>query len=312
MGSIVSKYIARFGSGEAPRSEEETSAILSRCVALLRGGVAPDRVWEAIAQESVGAVPDEIAATVRAGGRVATALADRPEQAWKVTAVAWSLAEANGAPFAAALERIAAALRELERLGERRAVLLSGPQATIRMVTALPPLALLLSAALGFNPLPVLVTGPGIVLLFLGIVLLVAGARWANLMHRRVEQADRVGGIELELTWVALGGGAPPEDACRRVVNAVDAVGAAWVKFERFCGGAMLRTTIATAAATGVALRPLLLEEAASARALAHAELERDAERLGVRVLIPLGMCALPAFVALGVAPVLIAMLGGI
>lgn len=312
MGTVVSRWIGRLRGGETTRADETAPAILSRCVALLRGGVSPNRVWEVIAQESASVAPQTIAAAVRGGAQTAAALAGRPEPPWRVAAAAWRLADESGAPFAEALERMAAALRELEQLRERRAVLLSGPRATIRMVTALPPLALLLSGVLGFNPLPVLITGPGVILLVLGTALLVTGARWAQAMHQRTERADRVEGIELELTWVALGGGAPPEEACRRVVDAVDAAGASWVKFERFCEGGVLRTTIATAAATGVALRPLLLEEAAAARTRAHAGLEREAERLGVRVLVPLGVCVLPAFVALGVAPVLIAMIGGI
>ena len=81
---------------------------------------------------------------------------------------------------------------------------------------------------------------------------------------------------------------------------------------ERFCRGGTLATTIAAARETGIPLRSLLLEEAADARARAHAALEQAAERLGVLVLLPLGLCVLPAFIALGVAPVVLSMLGGV
>jgi len=39
-------------------------------------------------------------------------------------------------------------------------------------------------------------------------------------------------------------------------------------------------------------------------------ELEQEAERLAVRILLPIAVCVLPSFIALGVMPVLLAVLG--
>ncbi|MCW2289736.1 tight adherence protein B [Leucobacter luti] len=290
-----------------------------RCAVLLRGGVPATRVCAVLDREAAGKERTErdttslrkIAARAARGDPVAEAIAAEDAPPWRVLAVAWRLAEESGAPLAPALDRIGGALRELERLGERREVLLSGPRATVRLVAALPLLSFGIGALLGFNPLGVLLSPAGVALFCGGGTLLGAGVAWARMMRRRVERADRVDGIECELVWVALGGGAAPETASRRVVDAIDEFGASWVRFDRFVSDGLLATTIRTAAATGVSLRPLLLEEAAGARARAHAELEQAAERLGIRVLLPLGLCVLPAFVALGVAPVVISMLGG-
>ncbi|WP_017883612.1 type II secretion system F family protein [Leucobacter sp. UCD-THU] len=251
------------------------------------------------------------AARIAAGTPVAEALAECAAPEWRVLAIAWRLAEQSGAPLAPALQRIGAALRALEQLRERRAVLLSGPRATVRLVSALPPLALLLGALLGFDPVPVLLSPLGVALLGAGVLLLTAGIAWCRALLRNLERQDCVAGLELELAWIALGGGAPPGSALLRTVDAVDAFGAEWVPFSAFERSQLLATTIAASTGTGAPLRPLLLEEAAAARTRAQAELEQEAERMGVRVLVPLGVCVLPAFIVLGVVPVLIAMLGG-
>lgn len=332
----------RRGVGEALAGRAWGAAgVAQRLGSLLRGGVPPARALELLALEATGgaalndaasggAAPGGAAlnSTARGGvpppevGRVlrglaeglpaAEALAEGGSPAWRLLAVAWRLAETSGAPLAPALERIGAALRELERLEQRRAVLLAGPRATIRLVTALPPLALLLGAALGFDPLPVLLSPVGLMLITAGGALLAAGAAWGRRLQRSVGERDCVAGTELELLWITLGGGAPFVEARRRVIDGVDEFGAEWVPFARFTADGLLANTVAAARGTGSPLAPMLIEEAAAARRGAHAELESEAERLGVRVLLPLGLCVLPSFIVLGVVPVVISMLGGV
>jgi tight adherence protein B len=244
----------------------------------------------------------EVSGRVQRGEPVAAAIATLNAPEWRVLAVAWSLAEESGAPLAPALDRIGAALRALERLRERR---------TVRLVSALPPLALVLGWLLGFDPFPVLLSPVGAVLLPTGAALLLAGIAWGRALRRRVEQTDRVVGMELELVWIALRGGAHPRAASRRTVDCVDRFGAEWVPFDGFRRDRTLRAVIGSAERTGTPLGPMLIEEAASVRVRAEADLERSAERLGVRVLIPLGVCVLPSFIVLGVVPVLVSMLGG-
>ncbi|MFV0435453.1 MAG: type II secretion system F family protein [Leucobacter sp.] len=313
---------SRLGIAAAPRpprlkrkpSPESMSAaaVAGRCAALMRGGIPPGRVFELLAAESPRDGPlGGIARGIGEGEQVAEAIAATDGPEWRVLAVAWHLAEQSGAPLAAALERIASALHAVAQVRERRSVLLAGPQATVRMVGALPPLTLVLGALLGFDPLPVLLSPAGAALGVFGAALLAAGVLWAGAMTRAVTREDRVAGIELELVWIALGGGAPPSAACLRVVDCVDRLGAEWVAYDGFLRESLLRGTIASAAAAGAPLQPLLVEEAAAARAESQAALERAAEKLGVRVLIPLGVCVLPSFIVLGVVPVLISMLSG-
>lgn len=303
----------------------DAAELALRCAALLRGGVLPARAVVLACADP----PDTRAGGGQRGGGgtgglgyagIAERIADgcSPPEAlagcgapeWRVLAVAWRLAEQSGAPLAPALHRIGTALRGLEQLRARRAVLLAGPRATVRLVSALPPLALLLGALLGFDPVPVLLSSLGAALLAAGTLLLAAGVAWGRALLRQLEREDCVAGIELELVWVALGGGAPPGAAALRAADAIDAFGAEWVPFAAFERSGALAAAVAAAQSTGAPLQRLLLEEAVAARARAQARLEQGAERLGVRVLVPMGVCVLPAFIVLGVLPVLIAMLG--
>lgn len=286
--------------------------LVARCAALLRGGVPTDGVFAAIAAETRDPDAVAIAERVAAGARVLAAVADQDRPEWRVLAAAWRLAEQSGAPLAPAIDRIAEALGQLARLREHRSVLLSGPRATVRMVIALPPLALLLGALLGFDPVPVLLSPIGAAALCAGALLLGLGMLWARSIVGQVDRSDRVAGIENELVWIAMRGGAAPSVALVRAADSVDLMRAEWVGFAGFLADAPLRTALAAAAQVGVPVGSLLLEEARAARLRAHAELEREAEKLAVRILLPLGLCVLPAFVMIGVLPVLLSMLGGI
>ncbi|QIM17982.1 hypothetical protein G7066_03545 [Leucobacter coleopterorum] len=96
----------------------------------------------------------------------------------------------------------------------------------------------------------------------------------------------------------------------RRVVDCIDQTGNDWVAFERFCGDGSLSEVMRRATSVGIPLGPLLLSESAALRASSHTELEAAAERLGVGILVPLGICILPSFIVMGVLPVVISMVG--
>jgi tight adherence protein B len=234
---------------------------------------------------------------------------DAPE--WRVLALVWRLAEQSGAPLASTLDRFGEAMRALGRVAERREVLLAGPRSTIRLVALLPPAALLLAALLGFNPLHAFANPVGIATAAAGATLLLLGVRWASGLARRVSEADWVAGWEFELLAIGVGGGSPPQRALKQVADCVDGARVGWVRLESLGWDGPVVRVVAQAEALGTPLGPALLSEAENSRLRAQAELERAAERLGVRVLVPLGVCVLPAFVLLGVVPVLMAVVGG-
>ena len=62
----------------------------------------------------------------------------------------------------------------------------------------------------------------------------------------------------------------------------------------------------------GVAVAPLLARASAQERRRATAAARVAAARLGVRVVLPTGLCLLPAFVLLAVVPLVLALLGAV
>jgi pilus assembly protein TadC len=136
----------------------------------------------------------------------------------------------------------------------------------------------------------------------------------------------------LDLVAAALAAGAPPADALAVVAGALETPGgpgepraglrlvaerlrlgatgdAAWGPAGAAPGGsagAVLRRCLELSASTGAPAAPLLRAAAADLRRGRRRSAEQAAARLGVRVVLPLGLCALPGFAAWGVVPVVV------
>jgi tight adherence protein B len=135
-------------------------------------------------------------------------------------------------------------------------------------------------------------------------VLLAAGIRWNRRLVASARVHDPLAGLGAELLAVALEGGGAPTDAVALVEDSV-----------RRCGLDVglddARQTLAFAERAGVPVAGLLRSDAVRARRLALTAELRQAALLGSRLLAPLGVCFLPAFVMLGVVPLLIGILRG-
>lgn len=298
------------------RTLAEPAEFAMRAAALLRGGVLTARVIDTIAHEHDSARSGTLQSTamrlseaIDRGATIPEALAREAHPGWRVLAAAWRTAEQTGAPFASALERAATALHSLQELEQRRSVLLQGPRSTIVIVCALPFIAFLMGELIGFHPTQQFTEPIGLLMLVVGGILLVAGIAWSTWMVHSVATEDRVDGLELDLLWIALGSGHSPETGLRLIADSVDASRAEWIPFRSLMNDGAARHIIRLAEESGSPIRALLLAEADGTRSQTRAELERSAERLAVRVLIPLGVCILPSFIVLGVLPVIVSMI---
>lgn len=72
---------------------------------------------------------------------------------------------------------------------------------------------------------------------------------------------------------------------------------------------AQLQSALTFAATTGAPSSALLSAQAQQLRRRSHREAEQRAAALGVKLVLPMGSCSLPAFVCIGVLPVLLALL---
>ena len=151
----------------------------------LRAGADPGRAWGRALGRPVGGegAPDRAQLEALAG-------TGQRSQAVAVVA-AGKLAGALGAPLAQVLERVAGGLATTaEADGERRAAL-AGPRATARVLTGLPVLGVGLGAAVGADPVAVLLDGGvGTAALAVGITLVLLGRWWIG---RLVHAAARAG-----------------------------------------------------------------------------------------------------------------------
>ncbi|MCX2747176.1 type II secretion system F family protein [Arthrobacter sp. MI7-26] len=84
----------------------------------------------------------------------------------------------------------------------------------------------------------------------------------------------------------------------------------AWRSSGQQCAEARrLKDALAFAALTGAPSSAILYAQAARLRREQFRAAEKRAAALGVKLVIPLGLCSLPAFICLGIVPVLLAML---
>jgi pilus assembly protein TadC len=86
----------------------------------------------------------------------------------------------------------------------------------------------------------------------------------------------------------------------------------AWAPLAEFPGAERVRRAAVRSADSGATMAGSLGRVAADLRAARSAEAEAAAQRLGVLVVLPLGLCFLPAFLLTGVVPVVVAVLGDV
>lgn len=123
---------------------------------------------------------------------------------------------------------------------------------------------------------------------------------------------DAGAGIGRSLELVAASAAPQYRDSLRPVVSAL-AIGADWEtawrsSAVRLPGILDLRDALGFAALTGAPSSAILYAQAARLRRERFRAAEKRAASLGVKLVVPLGLCSLPAFICLGVVPVLLAL----
>lgn len=268
------------------------ASAVHRLAVLLEAGLAPPRAWAHLAAAGDPDAAAVVAAT-DAGGSVADALGARA-QPWPQVARAWRIATDVGAPLAPSLRGIADALRDAQAGRDEVRVALAEPATTARLVSWLPLLAVVLVAAFGFDVAQVVTNPIGIACVVAGVLLIVLARRWTARLVARAQPDPGVPGLECDLVAIALTGGASIDRALASVGPGARADTAAVLELSR---------------ASGAPAVDLLRASAADARRDARTEGRLRAARLSGALLLPLGVCTLPAFLLLGVAPMLLSVL---
>jgi tight adherence protein B len=289
-----------------PEPLDQVAAIADRLSTLLAAGLPPPTAWGHLLRTEPGSAPLAAAAGGSASGApIAEALAAAAPggsagRAWRAIATGVALAERTGAPLADVLGRLAACLRDMAASERDVTAALTGPQLSSRLVLALPAVGIAFGFALGFDPLGVLLGTPvGLACAAAGGALFGLGILWTRRLVRRARSADPTSGLALELVAVALSAGTPFDVARLLVRDAATSCGLA-------LGEDGVEEAGGLAVSAGVPVAPLLRAEARLLRRRAASEARVRAEALGVTLLLPLGVCVLPAFMLLSVAPLLL------
>lgn len=296
LASAVHRIAVLVGAGVAP-----TTALRHA------GAGAGSETWARLA--AAAAEPGGVARAIAVGdagraGVAADAGSAVEAGAWRALAATWATAEAAGAPLGEALRSLAAVLRGYADAERDIAIALAGPRATSRIVLALPAIAVAFGALLGHDALGVLLTTPiGWACLAVGGSLLAVAAWWSRRLLASAAPDAGIPGIAEALTAVAMRGGVSVSRAAAIVADAADRAG---IELEP----AGVEEALAVARATGAPVAELLRAQAEEARRAAVAEARERAERLGVALMLPLGAAVLPAFVVVGVVPLMIAVVG--
>ena len=347
------------GGGPPARSREDLDVglLLTEVATLLRAGATPQRAWSrALARGGVleGAEPGDDGVPpallglgraapeqwrpVRSDGRWAwrpplpgpgrRAVRERQRAAAAAApgaVAACRLTAVLGAPLAEVLEAVAGGVAESGHAESSRRTALSGPRSTARMLAALPPVGLLLGAAVGARPEEVLLDGGlGSALGLLGVGLMVAGHRvTARMVAAATASRSRVDeALVLDLASAALACGASLPGTLQALGKALEEDELAVVGRALLLGAdwdeawetpddeawrqrrTRLEGCLRPGWEDGASPVALLAGTAASLRAGRRAADEEAAERLAVRLVLPLGLCHLPAFIVLGIVPV--------
>lgn len=289
---------------------ERVAALVQRLAVLASAGIPAVSAWRhaGSAEPAAGLVQQVVREPVSAAdlpqriAAVALICPDHERTAWQTLAAIWGIAAESGAALAPTLDRAAGVLRSLAQSAREVETALAGPVATSRVVLALPAVGVALGMLLGFDVIAAFVSPAGLACLAVGGILITVAVRWNRRLLRWARELDATPGIGFELYAVALSGGTSIERAAVVVADVCRTAGLD-------PPDAAVRPVLEFARSAGVPVVALLRSEADERRRAARSAAANRAARLETRLLLPLGVCVLPAFVLLGVVPIALAVL---
>ncbi|WP_374007902.1 type II secretion system F family protein [Leifsonia sp. LS-T14] len=288
-----------------PGAEADAVAALAESLAvLLDAGLPPRSAWAVVAEHGGHPVAARVVASLAAQTSCAAALGEAAQSDdVRALAAAWSVAEVAGTPLGHTLRVVAGALRdvaEAERDGE---VALSGPRATARLVAWLPAAGVILAVALGTDVVGAAASPAGATAVGAGVVLMFLGRWWMSALLRRALARRPIPGLAEELIALSLAGGASAAASVEAADRSVRSAGLPALDHRA------ARRILQVAESAGAPAVELLTASARQVRRTARTDARRAAATLGVRLMLPLGLCVLPSFLLLAVVPLALSLL---
>ena len=291
------KWRARRAS--PPDNPAETLRYLATFMA---AGISPQTAWKELPPpEAAGSPLAIIQASLASGVRLDQAISTVTKEAdplWRMLGATWSLAREVGAPLAPTLEALSSSMAVRDHTEREIAATMAGPLWTMRLVMALPLLALGGATLTGTPALSILLGTPvGLLAGAVASCLMAAAAWWMHILRRDALAPPPEHELMLELFALATAGGALPEQAWRRVQRVCEDYGLGSAE------GGEVRALTELSRRVGVPVSGLAREHAGMVRERWRTDALAAINALGIKVVIPLGLLVLPAFVLVAIVP---------
>lgn len=219
-----------------------------------------------------------------------------------------AVAKDAGSAVAAEMEAIADLIKSRERLIQRIGVAHAGPRATARLVIWLPVLTLLIAQLVGWNVIGSIFDSPIVFIsVLLGLVLLLTSKLTTSRMLKRAKPTESYIGFYLMGVAIESSGGSNLTKAKEQALSTYqDVFGSLPANLEL----EQLEDVEKLVNQTGARVNSLLRGQAQSLQEAELVKTEIGIEKLGVRLMLPLGLGVLPAFVLLAIVPLMVTSLG--
>jgi tight adherence protein B len=214
----------------------------------------------------------------------------------------WGLATRLGGSVAASIESLASSFLAQAKHSREVELAFAGPKATAKLVSVLPILGLVLAQLLGMNPGKAIFTNPiGFVSVALGGILMILGRVWAKAILLKAKPGEVDPGLFFDAIQIGLSAGLPLSQSTSEAIAALPSPGEGLL--ERVDHLAELTRR------SGASISHLVRSAAHEARDAKRFQESEAIAKLSVRLMIPLGVVVLPAFVLMTIAPIAISLL---
>jgi tight adherence protein B len=218
------------------------------------------------------------------------------------------VAKDAGASVANEIDVVADLFTFKERSLQRITVAHASPKASARLVLWLPLLTLAIAELAGINVLESLATKPLMLIsLGLGLMLLLLARALSNRLIKRAKPKDTNIGFYLMGVALESSGGASLNQAQNR---ALDIYAKVFGKDPTPAELTAMAQVALLVEQTGARVGDLLRRQAEQLQRESLTATEIQIEKLSVRLMLPLGLAVLPAFLFLTVIPLMFSMLG--
>lgn len=219
----------------------------------------------------------------------------------------WSLALRSGGSISAAIESLAESFQASGKQAREIALAFSAPRATAKVISLLPLGCLMLAQLFGLNPIGAVIENRlALLSVLLGVGLLLAGRVWTNSIIAKAAPELSDPGLAFDAVRAALKAGLPFATAIEETKLAFETnslIGLNESNGERLKELGDLNRT------SGASLDGLLASAARSAREIKSFSEADSVAKLSVKLMLPLGLVTLPAFVLTSVVPIAISLL---